>query len=184
MGLQTAAALPQNKFEIDMKHGMWRAAQVRTNREFSVSAALRGKGYETFVPAYLRVREWSDRKKSSEWPLIAGYVFFRTALDGAQALVVSTPGVLRMVGFGGRIASIEDIEIERVRTVANSSLRMEPWPYIKQNSQVRITRGSLAGIQGTVLKVSESTVLVVSIDMLQRSVAVHIDRSWVEPERD
>lgn len=164
-----------------MKHGKWLAAQVRANREFSVSAALRGKGYETFVPAYVSIREWSDRKKATELPLIAGYVFLRTALDGAPALVVSTPGVMRMVGFGGRVASIDDGELERVRKVANSSLRTEPWPYLKQNSQVRITRGSLAGISGTVLKVSDRTVLVVSIDMLQRSVAVHIDRSWVEP---
>jgi transcription antitermination factor NusG len=157
------------------------AAQVRTNREFSISSALRLKGYETFVPGYVSVREWSDRKKALELPLISGYVFVRTVPDGAHSLVVSTPGVMKIVGFGGRIAAIDDGEIERVRTVANSSLRTEPWSYIKQNSQVRITRGSLAGIPGTILQVRENTMLVVSIDILQRSVAVHIDRSWVEP---
>jgi transcription antitermination factor NusG len=164
-----------------MKPCVWTAAQVKPNREFSVSSALRSKGYETFVPAYTSIRHWSDRQKACELPLISGYVFVRTMLAGAQGLVVSTPGVVRMVGFGGQIAPIDDSEIELVRTVANSSLRTEPWSYIKQNSQVKIARGALAGIPGTVLQVKENTMLVVSIEMLQRSVAVHIDRSWVEP---
>jgi len=63
-----------------MKSHMWTAAQVRAKREFSVSLALQGKGYETFVPAYPSVRAWSDRKKACELPLIAGYVFVRTML--------------------------------------------------------------------------------------------------------
>ena len=164
-----------------MKSGLWMAAQVKAKREFSVSAALRDKGYETFVPTYIRVRRWSDRKKTSEEPLISGYVFVRTMVSHGQGLVVSTPGVVRMVGFGGKAAAIDEEQIEHVKILANSSLRTEPWPYIKHNSRVKIICGSLSGIVGTVLQVKQNTVLVVSIEMLQRSVAVHIDHTWVEP---
>jgi transcription antitermination factor NusG len=164
-----------------MKPGKWIAAQVRTNREFSVSSALQGKGYETFVPSYASFKKWSDRQKACQLPLISGYVFVRNLLEKAHSPIISTPGVVRMVGFGGQVAPIDDREIDLVRTVAESSLKAEPWAYIKQNAQVRISRGSLSGIQGTVLQVREKTMLVVSIEMLQRSVAVHIDRSWVEP---
>jgi transcriptional antiterminator RfaH len=163
-----------------MKSGVWMAAQVKPKWEFSVSLALGDKGYETFVPVYKSIRRWSDRQKTSDLPLIAGYVFVRTLLAPAQPKVVSTPGVVRMVGFGGEIIAIADYEIETLKSVARSSLRAEPWSYIKQNSQVRIAVGALAGIRGTVLQVKENTMLVVSIEMLQRSVAVHIDRSWVE----
>ena len=154
---------------------------VKMGWEFSVSSALRGKGYDTFVPTYLGIRHWSDRQKVCELPLISGYVFVRTVLDQAQGLIVSTPGVVRMVGFGGQVVPIDDAEIERIRVVANSSLRREPWSYIRPGSQVRIVRGALAGIPGTVLQVKGNTLLILSIELLQRSVAVHIDRSWVEP---
>jgi len=167
-----------------MKAVWWIAAQVRSNSELSVSSALRGKGYETFVPTYARVRDWSDRKKVTEAALIAGYVFVQVPLEKAHGPVVTTPGVIKIVEFGGKVAQLDEGEIERVRRVAHSSLRPEPWSYIKQNSQVKIARGALAGIRGTVLKVQENMILIVSIEMLQRSIAVHIDRSWVEPARD
>jgi transcription antitermination factor NusG len=166
-----------------MKSSRWIATQVRTNREFFVSSALQGKGYETFVPTYSRVKQWSDRQKTCLLPLISGYVFVRPILEKAQSPIVSTPGVLRLVGFGGEITPIDDREIDLIRTLAESSLKAEPWAFIKPDSQVRISRGSLSGIQGTVLQVRDKTMLVVSIEMLQRSVAVHIDRSWVEPAR-
>ncbi len=86
-----------------------------------------------------------------------------------------------MLGFGGVVTPIEEFEIERVRTVVNSSLRAEPWSYIRAGSQVRIARGALTGIQGTVIQERDNTLLVVSIEMLQRSVAVHIERSWLGP---
>jgi transcription antitermination factor NusG len=165
-----------------MKSCKWIAAQVRANREFSVSSALQSKGYETFVPAYQAVKKWSDRRKACELPLIPGYVLVHSSFQKNQSLIVSTPGVLRMVGFAGQITPIEDHEIDLVRALAASSLKAEPWAYIKQNARVRIAQGSLAGIEGTVLQVREKTMLIVSIEILQRSVAVHIDRSWVEPQ--
>lgn len=160
---------------------VWIAAQVTTNHEFSVSSALTGKGYETFVPSYLSVRRWSDRQKACKLPLISGYVFVRGMLNGVQALIVSTPGVLRLVGFGGQVTLIDDAEIQRVRIVADSSLPVEPWSYIKESAPVRITRGVLTGVTGTIIQARSAPMLVVAIEILQRSVAVRIDRSWIEP---
>lgn len=158
----------------------WVAAQVKSQLELSVASTLRRKGYETFVPTCVRTRQWSDRKKVWHAPLISGYVFVREPEQMTQALIISTPGVLGLVRCGGQMARIGDDEIERLKIVVNSSCKTEPWSYLKQGSRVRIVRGALSGISGTLLRVGESNIFIVSVHILQRSVAVHIDRSWVE----
>jgi transcription antitermination factor NusG len=162
--------------------GLWIAAQVRSKSEFAVCSKLRDKGYETFLPTYLSVRQWSDRKKVTEQPLISGYVFVKMVPDEAHGPVVTTDGVTRLVGYGGRAGTIEDWEIESLRKASASSLKAEPWEYMKEGAKVRITGGALAGAVGTVLQARNKLLLVLSVHMLNRSVAVHIDRAWVQAE--
>jgi transcriptional antiterminator RfaH len=119
--------------------------------------------------------------KIRDLPLIPGYVFVRVMPNEVQGPVVTTPGVTRLVGFGKQAASIEDAEIERLRAVAASPLKAEPWPYLPRGSRVRIVSGSFAGMWGTLLEVRNQTLLILSIEMLNRSIAVHIDSSRVEP---
>lgn len=158
----------------------WMAAQVKSRSEFSVSWLLRDRGYETFLPTYRSERQWSDRKVVREVPLIPGYVFLRSIPHGARTPIVTTPGIIRMVGFSNQTALIDDWEIQQLKTVSASTLKVEPLPYLQPGSLVRIKAGPLTGSWGTVVQVRKRTLLVLSIEMLNRSVAVHIDPSWVE----
>lgn len=141
---------------------------------------LRDRGYETFLPTYRSERQWTDRTRVRELPLIPGYVFVRAIPDKICVPVVTTPGVIKIVGFGNQTALIHDWEIEQLKTVATSSLKVEPLTYLKPGSLVRIKEGALTGTWGTVVQIRKRTLLVLSIEMLNRSVAVHIDPAWVE----
>lgn len=159
---------------------LWFALQTRRNREKIVGEILRGKGYEEFVPTYRSRRKWSDRLKELELPLFPGYVFCR--FNPSRRLpVLTTPGVLSVVGHGRVPVPVEDAEIEAIRSVVASHLRLEPWPYLCVGEWVAIESGSLAGLSGILLEVRKSCRLVVSVNLLQRSVAVEVDRDWVRP---
>ena len=147
------------------------------------SDLLRSKGYEEFLPLYVSKRRWSDRVKSIECPLFPGYLFCR--LDANRRLpVLTTPGVSAIVSAGRMPIAVPDEEIEAVRTVLASGLGAQPWPFIAVGSTIRLERGPLAGLEGLVTSADKIDRLVVSVSLLQRSVAVEIDRSWVRKISD
>ncbi len=158
----------------------WFALSTKTNREKHVAEILRGKGYEEFVPLYRSRRKWSDRLKEVELPLFPGYVFCR--FEPARRLpVLTTPGVVLVVGNGKAPVPVEDSEIEALKMLVNSRLQVEPWPYLRVGERVAIEDGALAGLEGILLDVRKFCRIVVSVDLLQRSVAVEVDRSRVRP---
>jgi len=158
----------------------WYAIRVKSRFEKVVSEVLRGKGYEEFLPLYSSSREWSDRVKVVQLPLFAGYVFLR--LDITQRLpVLQTPGVVSFVSMGADPATIEPEEIEAIRRILQTGLPVGPWPYLREGQEVEVDRGALKGLRGILLKVKNSHRLVVSVNMLQRSVAVEVDRDAVRP---
>lgn len=158
----------------------WFALRVRSNHERVAATHLRGKGYEEFAPSYKTERQWSDRRKTTEQFLFPGYVFCR--LDPDDRLPVLTiPGVVSLVGFGQGPSPIPEDEIECVRKMVTSGLLVTPWPFLKVGQTVLIERGPLAGVQGILLEVKGTWRLVVSIHLLQRSVAAQVDRDWVRP---
>lgn len=158
----------------------WYAVRVRPRSEKVVAAALREKGYESFLPLYRKCSQWSDRKKDIDLPLFPGYVFCRADLLGKPPLI-STPSVIGILSFCGKPAAISDREIEAVRLIVNSGVHVEPWPFLREGQRVRIERGSLAGIQGIVLRTKSDWRIVLSVEALCRSVAVEIDREWAAP---
>jgi len=164
-----------------MESCSWIAAQVITNRELSISSNLASKGYETFVPAYSSTRRWSDRTKTVDKALISGYVLVRQATGLVYGPIVTTPGVLRIVGFGSEAAVIDDAEVAQFKVVAASSLQAEPWTKFAEGTPVTIARGPLAGIAGTVLHTRHKSMIIIAISILNRFVSVHIDRSWLGP---
>lgn len=158
----------------------WFALSTKRNREKHVAEMLRGKGYEEFVPVYRSIRKWSDRYKQIDLPLFPGYVFCR--FDPAWRLpVLTTPGVLQVVGNGKLPVPVEDREIEALKMVVGSRLQVEPWPYLRVGERVTIESGALAGLEGILQEVKKSCRIVVSVELLQRSVAVEVDRAWVRP---
>jgi transcriptional antiterminator NusG len=158
----------------------WLALRVRSNHERVASVHLRDRGYEEFSPSYKTERQWSDRKKTVERSLFPGYVFCR--LDPSNRLPVLTiPGVVGLVGFGGWPTPIPDHEIEYIRTMVRSGLLITPWPFLGPGQAVLIERGPLTGVEGVLQSIKGHLRLVVSINLLQRSVSTEVDRSWVRP---
>jgi transcription antitermination factor NusG len=158
----------------------WYALHVRTRFEKVVARNLRGKGYEEFLPLYSRTSRWSDRVKEIELPLFPGYVFCRFNPND-RLPILTIPGVNAVVGIGKNLMPVEESELDAVRTVLKSDAYCEPWPYLQVGQQVQVEYGPLAGTQGIVTMVKNSYRLVVSVNMLQRSVAVEIDRDCLKP---
>lgn len=156
----------------------WYAVRVRSNFEQITSTALRGKGYQEFLPTIKSRRRWSDRIKCIDQPLFPGYVFCR--FDWRHRVpVLETPGVAGLIAFGKQIASIPEEEIESIRAMLASSLPVQPYPFLCSGQRIRIDRGPLAGAEGVVVEIKKEFRLVASITLLQRSVSVEIDREWI-----
>ena len=146
-----------------------------SRHEKAVSGNLRLRGIDEYLPLYNARRSWSDRIKVVELPLFTGYVFCRFGYS-QRLQVLNTPGVASIVGFGEADAPLEDSEIAAIRTILAAGSRVEPWPYLKPGDRVRIERGALAGIAGTLVREKTTWRVVVNVEMLQRSVAVEVDR--------
>jgi transcription antitermination factor NusG len=158
----------------------WFAVRVRSNHEKTAAIHLRHKGYPEFAPSVKTERQWSDRKKIIDQFLFPGYVFSRlNPLDRLPILMM--PGVVGIVGFGNGPCPIPDQEIENVRAMVNSGLLVFPWPFLERGQSVLIERGPLAGLEGILEETKGRCRLVVSINLLRRSVAAEIDRTWVRP---
>lgn len=160
--------------------GLWYAVQVRSRHEKIVDRILRDKGHDSFLPLYRARKRWSDRIVEVDLPLFQCYVF--CSFDAGQRLgILTTPGVLRVVGFGGRPVPVHACEIEAVRAIVNSRLRYEPAPFMRIGQRVRIEDGCLRGIEGDLIGIRGKYRLIVSVSLLQRSCAVEIDSAWVTP---
>ncbi len=153
----------------------WFAIQVRPKYEFTSARILRAKGYEEFVPAYCTVRRWSDRRKVIQMPLFSGYVFCR--FDGCiWSPILTTPGVVRFVTAGGKqLAQIADAEIQSIRAAINQGPGVLPWDWAKVGSAVRVKDGPLVGTVGVLTSYKNRKYIVITIDAVQRSIAVPLD---------
>jgi transcription antitermination factor NusG len=156
----------------------WFALQTRPRNEKKVDYLLKQKGYEAFTPTYRQRRRWSDRTTEIELPLFPRYTFCRLN-PGALGKIVSIPGVNRIVGFGGKHAEVAPEEIEAFRVLARSNCLREPWKYLPDGTLVLIKTGPLAGIQGIVRHDGDCRRLIISITLLQQSVAIQLDDATV-----
>ena len=159
----------------------WVALVVRPRAERKVQTGLSHAGLETFVPWHGVRRRWTDRVKILEQNLFPGYIFCRSAFDD-RSTVMRQPGVDSVVSFNRAPALIPDHEISALRRAPYLRLPLGPWLVPpKAGDRVRIERGVLAGIEGTLVRDSATWRVAVSIEALQRSVAVEIDRDLIRP---
>jgi transcription antitermination factor NusG len=156
----------------------WFALQVRSRKESLVSAQLAGQGFECFLPTYKSSRKWSDRVKESEQPLFPGYLFCRFDFQSRRPLVV-TPGVMQVVGIGKTPMPIADAEIEAIQLAQASGMPSQPWPYLEVGERVRVNYGTLTGLEGILINFKGNHRVVISVTLLQRSVAMEVDLAWV-----
>jgi transcription antitermination factor NusG len=159
---------------------LWWALYTRHQHEKVVAQILATKGFEVFLPLYESVRRWKDRSKLLSLPLFPCYVFIRGGLS-RRSLVVTTPGVHMVLYNGERIAVIANEEIEGIRRAVEGPFRVEPHPFLRCGERVRVTRGSLEGVEGVLVRKKSLYRLILSVDMLAQSVAVEIDAADVEP---
>jgi transcription termination/antitermination protein NusG len=154
----------------------WFAVYVKYRHEKTTALALKSKGYESFLPTYVKVH----RNKKFELPLFPGYVFCRFETSNTLP-VLTIPGVFSIIGKGRDPEPISEVDIEAIRRMVGSGLTLCPWPYVFRGQEVRLTSGPMRGIQGVVVDASNERWLVVSVQLLQRSVAVKVERESISP---
>ena len=170
----------ETEFAIQGETPRWFAIRVRTLKETFSSEVLASRGYECFSPTCKVRRRWSDRVKELPEALFPGYIFCR--FDVLHRLpILSAPGVIDIVGFGRIPEPIPDEEITAIQKAVEFGNSTRPWPYLTVGQRVRIEVGPMAGMEGVFVRVKNSTRLVLSVHLLQRSVSVELDEKHVIP---
>ncbi len=175
---QNAGVLLEQEQAMVQPH--WYAAYTCAKHEKRVGAELGARAVEHFLPLYSSVRRWKDRRVQLEFPLFPGYVFVRLALRD-RLRVLQIPGVVRLVGFNGLPAALPDTEMELLRCGLSERLRAEPHPFLTVGRRVRIKSGPFAGLEGILKRKKSNLRVVISLELIQRSVAVDVDAADVLP---
>ena len=157
----------------------WYAAHIRSRHEKRVAEQLAGKNVSFFLPLYSAERRWSDRVAKVEMPLFPGYLFVQIPLR-ERLKVLEVPGVVRLVSSGGEPVPLDESEINILRRGLASKLKAEPHPYLKIGNRVSIRTGALAGLEGILLRKKDSYRVVISVDLIMRSIAVEISADDIE----
>jgi transcription antitermination factor NusG len=158
--------------------GKWFAVQVKPRAEWCVAEALGNKGYEHLLPDYACGSDLRRRSKNGRLPLFPGYVFCRYD-STASGMIVTTPGVLRVVGYGNTPIPVDENEIAALKTIMDSGLAARPWPKLEPGDCVRIQAGPLRGLSGVLCDVNKHRQLIVSLTLLQRAALVELEPEWV-----
>ncbi len=157
----------------------WFALRVKSNYEKSVAFRLRNMGYAEFLPLYRRLRRWPTGQRVVSLPLFPGYLFSSFDPEERQP-ILKIPGVLHIVSSQSIPVPVDSGELSAVRRVLESPQFSEPWPFLNVGDRVLLVRGPLAGIRGVLIRVEERSYrVIVSVALLQRSLAVEVDRDWI-----
>jgi transcription antitermination factor NusG len=157
----------------------WYAAYTRANHERRVAEQLAERGVENFLPQYESVRRWKDRRVRLQLPLFPGYIFVHLELQN-RVQVLQISGVACLVGFGSGPEAVPEEEFARIRGFLNKGFRAEPHPYLQTGRRVRVRSGPLEGTEGIVVRRKNGSRLVVSLELIQRAMAVDVDSNDVE----
>jgi transcription termination/antitermination protein NusG len=163
-----------------VKPPQWYAAHVRSRHEKKVAEQLAGKNLDFFLPLYTAEHRWKDRLAKVELPLFPGYIFVHIPLP-LRLKVLEVPGVVRLVSSGGEPVPLRESDISILRQGLTGTSKAEPYPYLKVGNRVRIRRGSLAGLEGILLNKKESLRVIISVELIMRSVSVEVSAGDIEP---
>jgi transcription antitermination factor NusG len=160
----------------------WYAVYTCARHEKRVAQQLTERRVESYLPLYEALHRWKDRRARVQLPLFPGYVFVRIALRD-RLKVLEVPSVVRLVSVNGRPTPLPENEMTSLRNGLSNDLRAEPHPYLKIGRRVRVHRGPLVGREGILVRKKDKLRLVLSIDLIMRSVAVEVDAADIEPVR-
>lgn len=156
----------------------WYAVAVKPQAERNVEAALAQRSYDTFFPVVASERRWSDRVKRVDVALIPGYIFCR--FDGERRLpIMTTPGVRDIVGFGRQAAPVDEEELAALRLMIENGQGVQSCEFLRRGDPVEVTWGPMQGLKGFLVEVKGTCRVVVSVQLLQRSVSVEMDRARI-----
>jgi len=158
----------------------WFAVWTRSRAEQVVRDQLERKHFDAFLPTITRWSRWKDRKKKIDWPLFPGYCFVR--FDPADTLpILKCTGVVNIVSFEGKPASIPEYELESIRVLVGSDLQFDPCPMIHEGMMVEVAYGPLRGVIGRLMrKDAQRARLVLSVNLIGQAVSVEVDAADVK----
>lgn len=166
-------------------HGLlplWYAVHTRPRCEKKIDTALRSAGIHAFLPVVEEVHRWSDRRQTIAVPLFSSYVFVHMAPGSTSRLaVLQTPGVIGFVGNRSGAAPIPECEIEQVRTVVERKVPFAAAPFLTVGQRVRVRGGALDGLEGVLSSQKNRTTLILSVELIQRSISVSVEGYDIEP---
>lgn len=171
-------AITVHDADVELGQFPWFALQVRARFEQGVADHLDGKGFELFLPLYKCRKRWSDRIKEVDAPLFPGYLFCRFNPQD-RLPILKTPGVIQIVGTNRTPVAVDEQEIHAIQKMVASGMPNQPWPFLAAGDRVRIESGPLSGLEGILVEFKGNHRLVLSVTLLQRSVAVEIDSAFV-----
>ncbi len=159
----------------------WFAVRTRPRHEKAVTKQLENTGIESFLPLCSQVRSWSDRKKILDLPLFPGYVFVHTSpATRSRVRVFQARGVIGFVGPNNEATPIPAQQIEAVRFLMQAQIDCRPHPYLSIGQRVRIQNGSLQGLEGILIRIASDDSLIVSVDLIHRSVSIRLEGYQVD----
>lgn len=180
MGTHAIVSCPNRACTATAGSPAWFAVHTSSRHEKQVALHFEGRGIEHLLPVYEEVRRWVDRQTKVTLPLFPGYLFARISLDHRMD-VLQVPGVARIVGSRGVAVPVHDYEIEALQRGISNGVRLEPHPYLRVGKRVRVTAGPMRGTEGILQRVKDSLRVVVSVDLIMRSVAVEVDAADIRP---
>ena len=168
---------------VEVLAGMnWYAVRTRSRHEKVVERQLQGQGIDVFCPVISQIRQWSDRRKLVESPLFPGYAFVRIAPSPEEKVrVLRTIGVVELVGPQRQGNPIPTEQIESVRVLVASKIPFTKHGFLKAGQRVRVRGGSLDGVEGILVTQKGSQDLVISVEIIERSLSIRIEGYQVEP---
>lgn len=157
----------------------WFAVHTSSRHEKQVAGQLAERGIEHFLPLYEEARRWSDRRMKVQMPLFPGYLFVHI-VTGQKLDVLRVPGVAKLVGFNSGPVPVDHQEISALRLGCTFGTSVAPHPYLKTGCRVRVRNGVLRDTEGILVRNGQQDRLVISVDLLMKSVALEIDAADVE----
>ena len=161
---------------------LWYAGYTASRHEKRVAEHFAQRGVEHFLPLYETIHRWNNGRHRVQLPLFPGYIFVRIALRD-RLRVIEVPGFVRLVGFNSLPCPLPEADINKMKEALNKGVLAEPYPYLTVGTRVEIRNGPMQGMTGILLRRQNKCRVVISVDLIMRSMAVEVEASDVVPMR-
>ena len=161
---------------------LWYAGYTSSRHEKRVAEHFAQRGIEHFLPLYETIHRWNNGRHRVQLPLFPGYIFVRIALQD-RLRVIEVPGFVRLVGFNSLPCPLPETDINRMKEALTKGVLAEPYPYLTVGTRVEIRNGPMQGMTGILLRRQNKCRVVISVDLIMRSMAVEVEARDVVPVR-